>query len=681
MAELGTMSLLLAFALALYAGVGSVVGARLGSGDLVMSSLRSSYMAGLALAVAVGALVYAFVTHDFSIEYVRGHSDRAQSQAFTWVAMYAGNEGSLLYITAIFTAMSMVSIYVSPRRLEPSRPYIIAVLMGITVFFLAVLLTLADPFAPAAFDAGRGMGVNPLLRHPGMFIHPPLQMAGLVGVAIPFAFVAGAMIAGQTRDQWLDAARVSAIAVWAVLSAGVLIGAWWAYTILGWGGYWGWDPIENVAIMPWLVLTAFIHSVMVQKRRGMFRMWNVALLSMIFVLGQFGLFINRGGPVVSVHSFGASTIGSIFLGFMLFSAAFALVIFLWRYPALKSDRPLESFLSREAGFLVNNFLFLGVTFVTLWGVLFPLFSEFANNETVTVSAPWFNRINGPILLAIVILMGIGPLLPWRRTTMTSVQRWLTIPIGIGMVTMATIWISGVHELWAVIGFGALSLVMSAVLEEWYRGTMAQRRAGHNFASGWWRMVSGNRPRHGGYIVHIAIIALGIGVIGTSFFQQRADVALAPGESFTLDEYRVEYVNTENEQREDRISEWANVNVFKGDEQIAELAPWRAFYPAFNMASVRASIHNVPLVDIPGFPEYLNPGLEDLYIVPNEFLEDGRVVLRISINPAAWWLWISGPVFIIGTVIALWPAPLLERRTVPAHRRIPSTPQPAESVGV
>ena len=441
------------------------------------------------------------------------------------------------------------------------------------------------------------------------------------------------------------------------------------------------DPIENVAIMPWLVLTAFIHSVMVQKRRGMFRMWNVALLSMAFVLSQFGLFINRGGPVVSVHSFGTSTIGSVFLGFMLFSMAFALIVFLWRYPALKSDRPLESFLSREAGFLVNNFLFLGIAFVTLWGVLFPLFSEFANDQTVTVSAPWFNQINGPILLAIVILMGIGPLLPWRRTTMSSLQRWLAVPIAISLSIAALLWFSGVHELWAIAGFSALSLVMYAVFEEWYRGTMAQRRAGHNFISGWWRMVSGNRPRHGGYIVHIAIIALGIGIIGTSFFNQRADVALAPGESFTLDGYRFEYVSTGADERPDRIDEWINVDVFQGDELIANLTPWRAFYPAFGQASVRAAVHNIPLVDVPLLPGYLKPGLEDLYVVPSEFLDDGRVVLRISINPAAWWLWVSGPIFIIGTVIALWPAPALERRTVPAPTRIPSTPQPARQVRV
>ncbi|MCH7594310.1 MAG: heme lyase CcmF/NrfE family subunit [Chloroflexi bacterium] len=681
MADLGTMSLLLALALAAYAGIGSVAGAKLGSGDLVMSARRSSYMAGLALTVAVGAMVYAFVTHDFSIEYVRGHSDLSQSQAFTWVAMYAGNEGSLLYLTAILTVMSTIAIYVTPRRLEPSRPYIIAVLMGIIAFFITVMLTLADPFAPSPFAAVDGTGINPLLRHPGMFIHPPLQMAGLVGIAIPFAFIAGAMIAGQTRDQWLDAARVSAIAVWAVLSAGLLIGAWWAYTILGWGGYWSWDPIENVAIMPWLVLTAFIHSVMVQKRRGMFRMWNVALLSMAFVLAQFGLFINRGGPVVSVHSFGASTIGSVFLGFMMFSMVFALVLFLWRFPSLKSDRPLESFLSREAAFLVNNFLFLGVAFVTLWGVLFPLFSEFANDQTVTVSAPWFNQINGPILLAIVIMMGIGPLLPWRRTSMSSVQRWLAIPFAISLTMALLLWLSGVHQLWALAGFSALSLVMSAVIEEWYRGTMAQRRAGHNFASGWWRMVNGNRPRHGGYIVHIAIIALGIGIIGTSFFNQRADVALAPGESFTLDEYRFVYVSTGMEERPDRIAEWVNVDVFKGDELIASLTPWRAFFPQFNSVSVRAAVHNIPLVDVPFVPGYLVPGLEDLYIVPSEFLDDGRVVLRISINPAAWWLWASGPIFIIGTVVALWPAPTLERRPVPVRKRIQSSPQPALPVRV
>ncbi len=672
MADLGTLSMLLALALAVYAALGYLAAGRFGSHELAISARRSVYMSTVALAVASGALVYAFLTHDFSIEYVQGHSNRAMDPAYVWVAMYAGNEGSLLYIALVLGVMASAAVYFAPARLGPALPYVGAILMGTLAFFITVTLLLASPFAPLGFSVDDGVGMNPLLRHPGMFIHPPLQMAGLVAVTIPFAFVIGALMAGQTRDQWLDAARVTAIGAWFLLGAGLLVGAWWAYTILGWGGYWGWDPIENVALMPWLVLTAFIHSVMVQKRRGMFRMWNVALLSLAFVLAQFGMFINRGGPVVSVHSFGASTLGAVFLGFMLLSLVFSFGIFLWRYPSLRSDRPLESFLSREASFLVNNFLFLGVTFVTLWGVLFPLFSDLVRDTTVTVSGPWYDKTNGPILLGLIVLMGIGPLLPWRRTSPQSVRKWLLIPTVAALLTAAGLWLSGIRELWAVIGFATLVFVGTGIAEEWYRGTMAQRRAGYNPVRGYWRMVSGNRPRHGGYIVHVAILALALGIVGTTFFQQRADVALAPGESFVLDNYRVEYLGSQSAQRADRESEWASVRVYKDGKLVGELEPWRAFYPVFGMASVRAAIHYTPIVDVPGIPAWALPGLEDLYIVPSDFLDDGRVVFRISINPLAWWLWVSGPVVILGTVIALWPARVPQRRAVPAE---PSSPAP------
>ena len=661
MAQLGAITLILGLALALYSSVGSVVGQRKGATDLVVSARRAAYLTVPVAIAASLALVAAFLDNDFSIRYVYDHSSTVMDRAFIWVAFYAANEGSLLYIATALALMSAAAIYLSPGRFGHALPYTTAILMAVLAFFFAVLIFLANPFAPLDFFAEEGRGINPLLRHPAMFIHPPLLMAGLVGIAVPFSFAAGSLIAGMTKDEWVDLARVSAILVWAVLGAGVLLGAWWAYTILGWGGYWAWDPIENVAFMPWLGLTAFIHSVMVQKRRGMFRMWNIVLLNVSFVLAQFGMFINRGGPVVSVHSFGASTIGMVFLAFMLLSLLFSFGVFFWRYTMLKSDRPLESFLSREAAFLVNNFLLLAVVAATLWGVLFPLFSEFAQDTTVTVATPYFNRVNGPLLLGLLLLMGIGPVLPWRRSTGASLKRWLLWPTLLGFLTFLLMLAVGIDELIAIAAFSVLVFVASSIGQEWLRGTMARRRHGDNWASGFLRHLNGNRPRHGGYVVHLAILVLAFGVVGTQFYDQRGDAVLRPGESFTIDNYRIEFVSRGSEERADRRAQWANIDVFDGDRYLGRLRPWQAFYPAFNQVSVRAGIRSTPV--------------EDLYIVPTDFLDDGRAVLRVSINPLAWWLWVAGPIFILGTAIALWPQPLVEMRPAPVPRRRPTAPVP------
>ena len=497
-------------------------------------------------------------------------------------------------------------------------------------------------------------------------------MAGLIGITIPFAFATGALIAGNFGDDWVDVARVSSIIVWGILGVGLLLGAWWAYTILGWGGYWGWDPIENVAFMPWLVLTAFIHSIMAQKRRGMFRMWNVALLNIAFVLAQLGMFINRGGPVVSVHSFAASTLGAIFLSFMIICLIFGFGVFLWRLPSLKSDRPMESFLSREASFLVNNFLLLGVTFATLWGVVFPVFAEFAQGKEISVAAPYFNRVNGPLLLTVLFVMGIGPLLPWRRTAGRSLARHIAIPSLAGLAVVAGMIAFGISSVIAVIAFGVIAFTAVTVIEEWYLGARSRNRAGENWPLAWWRLVNGNRPRHGGYIVHLALLTLSLGVVGTQFFDQRTDIVLRPGESAVIDDYRVEYVGRNSALRSDRIAQWADLNIYRvdpgqyaddpdgyriepqkfaagypDDDLIGALQPWHGFYTDFNQVSVRAGIRSTLA--------------EDLYVIPSDFLSEDRVLLRISINPLAMWLWIAGPIFVLGTMIALWPQPALEQR--------------------
>lgn len=679
MADLGVMALLLGLALSIYAAVGAIVGEKTAMAELVVSARRALYMTTLAAAVASGALINAFVQNDFSIKYVVDHSNTFMDRAFVWVAFYAGNEGSLLYILLALALISAISIWFAPKRLARSMPWTIAILAIIQLFYFGVLSFVASPFELLDTIPLEGRGINPLLTHPGMFSHPPLLMGGLIGITIPFAFVSGALIAGNYGDDWIDVARVSAIITWGVLGTGMLLGAWWAYTILGWGGYWAWDPIENVALMPWLVLTAFVHSIMVQKRRGMFRMWNVALLNIAFVLAQLGMFINRGGPVVSVHSFAASSLGVIFLSFMLASLLFAFALFLWRMPQLKSDRAMESFMSREASFLINNFLFLAVMGVTLWGVLYPLFSDLARDISVSVSAPYFDRTNGPVLLGIVVMMGIGPLLPWRKTSARSMKQWFMWPTLVGLLTIIVLVALGIQRPIAIFAFGVVAFVAASISEEWWRGTTARHRSGDNWVMAWWRLVNGNRPRHGGYIVHISILMLALGIIGTNFYQQRTDGALALGESIILDNYRIEYVDEGESIRDDRIAKWAEMSVYEinpddysqeiafaatqgssgftlkdsrlreNDNLIDQIEPWHGFYPDFNMASVRSGIRSTIV--------------EDLYVIPRDFLADGRVSIAVSINPLAWWLWVSGPFFIIGTMVALWPQHAVERRPV------------------
>lgn len=696
MADLGVIALLLGLGLSAYAAIGSVAGQSSGIPALVVSARRSIYLSAAASTTAALALLTAFMQNDFSLQYVYDHSNTVLERGFTLVAFYSGNEGSMLYILLALTLMSVAAVHWAPKRFARSLPYTVAVLAGTQAFYYLVLIFFASPFeAFAGITPVEGLGLNPLLEHPGMYSHPPIIMAGLIGITIPFAYATGALISGNYGDDWVDIARTSGILVWGVLGMGLLIGAWWAYTILGWGGYWSWDPIENVALMPWLVMTAFIHSIMVQKRRGMFRMWNIALLNIAFVLGQLGMFINRGGPVVSVHSFASSSLGIIFMIFMMVSLVFAFGIFLWRYPQLKSDRTIESFLSREASFLVNNFLLLAVVAVTLWGVIFPVFSDLARNVSVSISAPYFNRVNGPLLLAIVAIMGIGPLLPWRKASARSIRNWFVWPAAAGLAVIAGLFAVGISQWVAVIAFGVLAFVAVSIGEEWWRGTRARHRGGDSWPSAYWNLISGNRPRHGGYIVHLSILTLAIGLIGTQFFDQRVDVSLLPGESAVIDNYRVEFVEISRGSRPDRETTEAQLNIYKinrseydvdasgyfvdrykydlnggtypGDKQIGTLNPWQGFYPAFNQVAVRAGIRTTIV--------------EDLYLIPSNFNSDGSVALRMSINPLAMWLWIAGPIFLLGTVVALWPAPAVERSiaTASSRSRVPAPSGAAESL--
>jgi cytochrome c-type biogenesis protein CcmF len=654
MVEAGQMALVIALLVAGYVAAASFLGAVKRMPELVVSARYGLYTVPLLLLVSTLALVYAFVNNDFSVAYVAENSNLAMPGAYTWVAFYAGNAGSLLFLAVVFSALAVLAVLSIKRRLPYTAPYATGLMALALTFFLGIIVFLANPLERLPFTPEDGRGINPLLVHFGMFIHPPMQMTGLVSVAIPFSIAMGALLARRGgRDEWVDLGRLWGMVSWLILTVGLLLGSWWAYTILGWGGYWAWDPVENSALMPWLAMTAFVHSIMVQKRRGMFRMWNIVLIIVGFTLAEMGMFINRGGAVPSVHSFAQSTMGWLFLLFMGLTLVGSLAAFVWRMDTLKSREGLEAMLSRESAFLAQNVLFLTVAFVTLWGTVFPIFSEAAQDATVTVGRPFFDRVNGPLLLALVVLMGVGPLLPWRRATARHLARSLRFPVAAAVVTVAILAVAGIRQLPALVAFGTCALVVAGIAHEWARGTLSRHRKGESYPVAFARLLAGNRPRYGGYIVHLAIVMLAVGAIASSFYSVQRDLVMRPGDTASLGEYTFRYIAVKHVAYPDREEDVAEFEVYAGDSYLGVMRPFRAFYPDFRIASTRGAIRSTPI--------------EDFYIVPSEFKEEGQAVFRVLINPLVWWMWASGPVVFLGILLALSP----QRQPAPAALRVPA----------
>lgn len=656
--ETGQIALILAFLAAGYTIIASVLGVARRSPELVMSGRYAFYSTSVLLSVVTIALMYAFVTRDFSVQYVAENSSLAMPYAYTWVAFYAGNAGSLLFLSIIFSAISLVAVGTIRKRLPYTAPYATAIMAVVLMFLLGVMVFLANPVARLDIVPVDGQGVNPLLIHFGMFIHPPVQMTGLVVVAIPFSIAIGALLAGKGgNDEWVDLGRTWGMISWVILTAGLLLGSWWAYTILGWGGYWAWDPVENSALMPWLAMTAFVHSIMVQKRRGMFRMWNMIIIIVGFTMALLGMFINRGGPVPSVHSFAQSSMGWLFLGFMAFALVGSIAAFIWKMDTLKSRGKLESMLSRESAFLAQNIAFLAVAFVTLWGTVFPIFSETASDITITVGQPFFNLVNGPLLLFIVFLMGVGPLLPWRRATTRTLLRAMKLPLAAAGITGVIFMIVGPRQPVATVAFMTCAMVVTGIVNEWVRGTRSRHRKGENYALAFVQLLSANKPRYGGYIVHIAIIMLASGAIASSFYSVQRDLVMSPGDTESIGKYTFTFTGTTHKSFPDREEDYARFEVFSGDKYIGVMEPFRAVYPAFRIASTIGAIHSTPM--------------EDFYIVPSQFSDSGQAVFRVLINPMVWWMWASGPIILLGTILALLP----QRQPAPVTLRVPAGTRP------
>src|SRR5437660_5137230 len=419
---------------------------------LVASAKRGVLVVALLLLLASFALVGSFLTHDFGVSYIAQHSSLSMPWYFTAAAFYGGQEGSLLYWALMLSLFSAIFIVTAKRAPAELVPYIAATLMGIEVFFLLMLTTVSNPFVRVAVTPTDGNGLNPLLMDPGMLIHPPMLLMGYMSFSVPFAFAVAAMITGKLDSEWLRSIRRWTLAAWSIQTAGLMLGAWWAYHVLGWGGYWGWDPVENAALLPWLTATAFLHSTMVQERRGMLKAWNLSLVMLSFALAIFGTFEVRSGLISSVHSFAYSAIGGYFLAFLAIVIVFSIALFLFRLPKLRPEQEFDSVLSREGSFLLNNLLLVGVTFATLWGTLFPLISQAIRGQILTVGPPFYEQVNGPILLILILAMGIGPLLAWRRTSTRSLWRNLGVPALAAALCAAVLPLLGIRDIWANLAF-------------------------------------------------------------------------------------------------------------------------------------------------------------------------------------------------------------------------------------
>jgi cytochrome c-type biogenesis protein CcmF len=642
MADLGRAALVVSLGLLVYALVGGSIAAVANRRRLAVSARNALFCAFGSTAIAATVLAVALVRHDFSFAYVAAHTNRTLSTPYALSAFWGGQEGSLLLWLLVLTGYGAFAVALNRTLLRDLTVWVVPVLAGIGTFFAFVLVAVASPFdtQTAPLD---GAGLTPSLQNPYMVAHPPMLYLGYVGLAIPFAFAAGAMLSGRTDERWIVATRRWTLAAWMFLGFGQLLGAHWAYVEVGWGGYYAWDPVENAALMPWLAATAFLHSVMIQERKGMLKVWNMVLVALAFELSVFGTFLTRSGVVNSIHSFAKSPIGSWFLAFVVISSLFSLALILWRLPLLKARTKLESALSREAAFLYNNLLLVALCLTILWGVLFPILTQLVKGETRTIGRPYYDFFLRAFGLPLLLLMGIGPLIAWRKTsfgTLAKTLAWpgaVTIACGIALVAFGA---GSSHP--GLIAYTFSAFVLSTIVLELVRGT---RATGSLVA-----LVSRNRRRYGGYVVHAAIVLLAIGIAGSSAYSSSTTRKLSPGQSVTLSGYTLTLQDVVRRQVPNATETRAilgvkgrwNGTISSGDNQYVN-PPEPSREVAVKTNWLRA---------------------EDLYVIADSVnLKAKTVYVKVLVKPLVNLIWVAGFVFVLGSLIALWPDAREQRRLV------------------
>jgi cytochrome c-type biogenesis protein CcmF len=644
MPQFGDLCLTLAMAAAAWALVASLLGAFTRSRSLVESGERSALAVALAIGLATAVLASLFLGDRFDVEYVASYSSRAMPVLYKLAAFWGGHAGSLLLWVLVLSLFSSLVVLQNRHQNRALMPYVVATLSGISLFFLWLLLFSSNPFDRLGFTPADGRGLNPQLQTPLMAIHPPCLYLGYVGVAIPYAFAMAALMSGRVGDVWIRTTRRWTIFAWLFLGVGLLLGGYWAYIELGWGGYWAWDPVENAALMPWLTATAFLHSVMIQEKKRMLKIWNMSLIILTFCLSIFGTFLTRSGVISSVHAFAKSGVGPVLSVFLAVVVTFSVTLLTWRLPRLRSEGRLDSFVSRESSFLFNNLLLVGIAFSVFWGTLFPVISEAVRGVKITVGPPFFNTVNFPLSMALLALTGICPLIAWRRASARKLLRTFLYPAAAGAAALALLLALGMRELPALVAFPLCAFVLATVLYEFLRGSRArQRSTGERFPAALAALFTRNRRRYGGYIVHVGVILIFVGIVGSSFFRQEATFTLRRGESTDVGRYTLRFEDTSSstDAHMDRFT--TILGVREGGRPVGSLRPGRNFYRTADQPSTEVDIRSTLR--------------EDLYLILIDFdPRSGRATFKTYLNPLVNWIWIGWVVIFLGAHVAIWPGP-------------------------
>ena len=647
----GSFALILAFLAAVYAFAAGIAGA-ITRRPLLTRSARHAGIAVFGLVtLAVASLEYFFFIDNFSMAYVAAHSNRALPAFYKFAALWAGQEGSLLFWSWLLSTYVFLALFVNRNKHPELMPYAGVVMAGVEIFFLTLNNFVASPFGvlggPDASGTlrlaalGDGHGLNPLLQYPEMVIHPPMLYLGYTGFTIPFAFALAALLGRYPGEKWIHITRRWTMIAWCFQSIGILLGAHWAYAVLGWGGYWAWDPVENASLLPWITGTAFLHSVMMQEKRGMLKVWNVWLVFTTFMLCILGTLLTRSGVISSVHAFAQSSIGNWFVGFL----ALAFIVCFWSYwlnrDYLRSDNALDSLVSRESSFLFNNLILLAACFAVLWGTLFPVLSEWVVGNKISVGPPFFNKVNVPIALFLLLLTGVGPLLAWRKTSFDALRRNFAWPVIIGVLSGIVAFIFGFREIYSLICLILCVFVTLSIASEFYRGArVIAARDGSNILTAIGDLTMRNTRRYGGYIVHFGMVLIFIGIAGSAF-NKDVQMEMAPGQSLAIGPYTILCQNFDRVANNNFESERATLEIFRNGRSEMMLYPERRFFLASEVTETMVAVQSKPL--------------HDLYVVyAGRSPETGKPVIHAYLNPLVKWIWFGGIVVVLGTGLALLP---------------------------
>jgi len=652
MTVLGNLALWLALLVGVWGALAGFVGGRQARPDLAHSARRAVFAMCGALLVAVFALEWALFQHDFNVEYVAAYTSRNLPVFYTWSALYAGQKGSLLFWATVLSVFGSLALVLTPRRHRELLPTVAGVVALVASFFISVMLFgHANPFQRLPYTPLDGSGLNPQLQNPGMVFHPPMLYLGYISITIPFAFAIAALLSKRLDADWLVAIRKWTLLSWLFLSIGICLGMWWAYVELGWGGYWAWDPVENASLLPWLTMTAFLHSVMVQEKRGMLKKWNLGLIIGSWLLSIFGTFITRSGVISSVHSFTQSSVGYFFLAFLIVAGVASFALYATRLPLLTAETQLESMVSREASFLFNNLLLIGIAFSVLWGTLFQILSELVQGTKVTVGPPFFNQVNIPLGLALLALTGIGPLIAWRRASLPNLRRQFAVPATTGGLTLLVLLVGGMRDLYALLAIALGGFVAATIAQEFARGTRARHRQyAEVYPLAFARLLGRNRRRYGGYIVHTGIVILFVAFAGMAF-KTETEATLRPGESASLRSpyghtYTFTHLGISQYDALNRQITAATVEVRRNGKPIGFLTPEKR--------------QHVDGLGRPTFQPSTEPSImsmlrEDIYTVLGGTVNGTeQAVFRFTINPLVWWVWYGGMIVALGGLVVMWP---------------------------